>query len=39
MWVAALDIITEELLTNTGKLRKIPGLYESFPRFHPEISP
>ncbi len=31
---AALDISTEELYTNSAKLRIFPGLYESIPRYY-----
>ena len=36
---AALDISTEELCTNSAKLRKFPGLYESVPLNYRGIGP
>ena len=36
---AALDISTEELCTNSAKLRNFPGLYESVPRYYRGIGP
>ena len=36
---AALDISTEELCTNSAKLRKFPGLHESVPRYYRGIGP